>query len=218
MSSAPPDLSDSFFTRWALMCQRLDVAPLDLMRVAYSESSVRANAHNPHGDAVGLIQFMPATLLGLGWTRGWQAFSQLPADEQVSYVERYFRPWAHRMGIGGQSIPQLTSDALCYVATFLPSCLAGAVAAGEGAGDYVLCAAAGPMAWAYAANKVLDRDGDGAITVGDLARHLEIQCRGARYDAIAYRLARANGENPPPLPDPVPTEKEIPCIGDEDDD
>ncbi len=213
---APPDLNASFFIRWVLMCQRLDVDPIDLIRVAYSESGCRANAHNPNGHAVGLIQFMPATLTGLGWTRGFEEFRRLPAEEQVPFVERYFRPWAHRMGVAGQKIPQLVTAAHAYVATFLPGRLADVVAAMEGWPNVVLCDNAGLLTWAYRANTVLDRmklDGtagpDGKITAGDLATHLDKQCRGPRFDAIVFRLQIAMGQDPPPPPDPPITERDV---------
>lgn len=205
----PPDLSDSFFLRWLAMCQRLEVSPLNPLRVAYSESGCSARAHNPGGNAVGLVQFMPQTLANLGWHAGWEAFAALPAEDQVPYVEAYFRPYAHRIGLGGQGIAQLTSDAHCYVATFLPACLPSVVAAGDAAEHVVLCGAVGPLSWAYRDNKVLDADGDGLITVGDLGAHLAKQCKGARYDAIAQRLADAQGLPPP---GETPTMPETPIV------
>jgi hypothetical protein len=207
----PPDLQDAFFARWIAACKRLDVDPIDLVRVAYSESGLRASAHNPHGHASGLIQFMPATLESLGWTRGHDAFRTLAPEDQVHYVEAYFRAWAHRRGVAGYPIPQLVTDAHCYVATFLPGRLSGVVAAGEGWRDYPLCAALGPLAWAYTANKVLDRDGDGVITAGDLARHIEVQCRGARYEAIVHRMRLAMGVQSIPPPEPAETLRELPA-------
>jgi hypothetical protein len=196
------DLSEAFFTRWLLMCTQLDIAPLDLLRVAYSESGCLPNAHNPNGHAVGLIQFMPATLNGLGWTGGYEAFRSLRAEDQVPFVEAYFRPWAHRIGVGGQRIPQLTSDAHCYVATFLPGTLPLVVAAGDNFRDVTLCGLGGPLAWAYKANTVLDRDHDGRITPGDLEQHLFVQCRGARYASLAARLAAAARPSTIP-PEPI---------------
>lgn len=196
---APPDLDETFFISWVNACSRLRIDPVHLARVAYSESGMRPSAHNFNGNAVGLIQFMPSTLLGLGWTKGWDAFGQLTATEQVPFVERYYRVYA----------PECTSDALCYVATFLPALLHNAAAMGH---DYVLCGKDGPLAWAYRANPGLDRDGDGRITVGDLSRQLETACKGARYAAIVDRIQRARGEDPPPIPEPEPTLPDLPFI------
>ncbi len=182
MTNDISDLSDAFFHAWTAMCGRLGVDPVDLIRVSFSESGgVRAGAHNPNGHAVGLIQFMPATLTALGWTRGWDAFRLLSAEEQIPFVERYYRAHARFC----------TSDALCYVATFLPGLLADAAGANEGSG-FVLCERdRGALAWAYRANVGLDRDGDGRITVGDLARQLQLSCRGARYSGIVTRLQQS---------------------------
>ncbi len=196
MTTAPADLSDRFFRMWVDMCDRLRVDPFDLIRVSYSEAGCRAGAHNPHGDASGLLQFMPATLSGLGWTKGHEAFRLLSADEQIPFVDRYMRPHAS----------WTTSDALCYVAVFLPALGAHAQAQGP---DFVLCGQRGPLAWAYVANRVLDRDGNGAITVADLGKQLEAQCRGARWDAILWRLRQAMGLQPPAVAEPPPTQPEV---------
>lgn len=197
--SSPSDLPDTFDEAWVAMCGRLGIDPVDLIRVSFSESSVRPEAHNPSGHAVGLIQFMPDTLVRVGWRAGWEAFRQLTAVQQVPYVEAYYRGRA----------PFCTTDALCYVATFLPALLEHAAATGP---EYVLCGHDGPMDWAYRANPGLDMDRDGRITVADLSRRLDAACRGPRYDAIVDRIRRARGENPPPVPEPGPTEPELPFL------
>jgi hypothetical protein len=199
MTTAPTDHSDLFYIRWIDMCDRLHIDPFDLARVSYSESGCRAAAHNPNGHASGLIQFMPDTLLGLGWTKGHEAFRQLDAAEQVPWVERYMRGHAS----------WCTSDALCYVAVFLPAL--GAKAQKDGP-EFVLCGARGPLAWAYGANKVLDKDGNGNITVSDLGRQLEAQCKGTRWDAIMWRMRQAMGLQPPTLAEPPDTLPEIPVV------
>lgn len=200
---APPDLSDSFFQRWVNMAERLKVDPFHVMAVAFSESGCRAAAHNIHGDASGLIQFMPATLSTLGWTQGHAAFRKLDAADQVPFVERYFRSWA----------PWCTTPGLVYVATFLPAQLRAAHKVGP---TYVLAAIGGPLEWAYKANTVLDRvkaDGtagqDGKIQVADLEEHLRKQCRGARWEAINFRLRQTMGLQPEPIPEPEPTRPDL---------
>ncbi len=192
----PPDLSDAFFLAWIAMCDRLSIDPIDMIRVSFSEAGCRAAAHNTHGDASGLLQFMPATLMGMGWAKGHAAFRELSAEEQVPWVERYVAPHAS----------WCSSDALCYVAVFLPALGAKASQMGP---EYVLCGARGPLAWAYGANKVLDKDNDGAITVGDLGRQLTAQCHGARWDAILWRLREAMGLQPPAVEPPPDTQPEV---------
>jgi hypothetical protein len=219
--SNPPDLDDRFFLAWSNMADRLKVDPFDLIRVAFSESDCRANAHNPHGHASGVIQFMPKTLTGLGWLKTHEEFRKLQAADQVPFVERYFRPHAK----------WLTSDAMVYVATFLPALCPGA---SKGGPSYVLCAIdeadlmhhpaglVSTLTQAYRWNPVLDRvklDGsqgrDGRITVGDLSHHLEKRCRGARYHAIVARLRQAMGLQPMPLPEPEPSAPALPAVEDE---
>lgn len=200
----PPDLDETFYLAFVNACGRLRIDPHDLIRVCYSESGVKASAHNPHGHASGIFQAMPDTLVGLGWTKGHDAYRQLSAAEQVPYLERYFRPWAEHC----------KSDALCYTACFLPAMLKKAAEVGE---SYVLCGARGPLTWAYVANKGLDYDGDGNISLGDLGRHLERVCRGARYEVIVNNLREAMGLQPRPLPEPEPTVPELPNPISEDD-
>lgn len=196
--SGLPDLDDAFFLAFVNACSRLHIDPLCLIRVLFSESGVRASAHNPNGNAAGIFQAMPDTLKGLGFIGGWPEFLRLSATEQVPYLERYYRPHA----------PRCTSDALCYVALFLPALLPAAFLGDE---SFVLCGQRGPLAWAYGANRGLDDDGDGKITVGDLAAHLQNVCIGARYAVIVERIRQAMGLPSGPIPDPDPTLPEMPA-------
>ncbi len=156
--------------------------PLHLASVMKSESDVRANAwnNNPKNlppekrwNASGLIQFMPATLPGVGWTMGHAAFRELSATEQLPYVRRYFSP--HR-GL-------LTSIGAIYTATFLPALLPHA-----GDPNFVLTAKNGPLGWAYSPNACFDANNDLAITVGELEQAVLRNCRGARWAEIVQRL------------------------------
>lgn len=45
--------------------------------------------------AIGLIQFMPATAKDMGVTTVW--LSRLTPEEQLNYVEEYFRPYARKI-------------------------------------------------------------------------------------------------------------------------
>lgn len=169
-------LGPDFYDAWVAMAQRLGADPIDLMRVAYAETGVSPTAHDPRSNAGGLIGFMPSTLRGLGWKGSPEEFRELSATQQVPYVEAYYRPYKGR----------LRDDGLVYVANFLPAYLSAAVAGGD---SYVLTRQGEAF---YDQNQILDRDGDGEITVGDLRRHLAIQDRGTRYDTIEREL-RARG-------------------------
>ena len=165
--------------------------PEHMLRVMMSESGINPAAHNPNGHASGLIQFMPQTLLNLGYTDGPEAFRKLSAEEQVPYVEAYYSPY-----------PDLDSPARFYLATFLPALLTR-----EGSRDmtFVLCGDHGPLAWAYAANRVFDRDQKGYITLGDLSRAIDRACQGPYWD---LKLAELRHELTPP--EPTPTARELP--------
>lgn len=169
------DIADDFFTGLESVAEDVGAKAIHLLSVMMSESGVRANAHNPHGDASGLIQFMPATLAGLGWRAGAAAFRRLSATEQLPFVRAYFAP--HK--------GKLVSAAACYVATFLPALLKRAHDP-----SFVLTAKNGPLGWAYAPNAVFDRNKDYAITVGELEEAIARNCRGPRWAELTARLAR----------------------------
>lgn len=169
------DIAGDFFPGFESVAEDVGAKPIHLLSVMMSESGVRANAHNPNGNASGLIQFMPATLAGLGWRAGDAAFRQLNATAQLPFVRAYFLP--HK--------GKLVSAAACYVATFLPALLRHAHDPG-----YVLTAKNGPLGWAYAPNAVFDRNKDYAITVGELEDAIARNCRGPRWAELTARLAR----------------------------
>jgi hypothetical protein len=102
---------------------------------------------NPASSATGLIQFMASTAQGLGTTT--QALSKMSAVEQLSWVQRYFAPYASRI----KSLDDM------YLAILWP------VAIGKPA-EYVL--------WrkgmkAYWANRGLDINKDNRVTKREAA-------------------------------------------------
>jgi hypothetical protein len=61
-----------------------------------SGESFSSSVKNAAGSgAIGLIQFMPATAKGMGVTTVW--LSRLTAEEQLDYVEQYFKPYASKI-------------------------------------------------------------------------------------------------------------------------
>lgn len=179
------DISDDYFPDLASIALRLStpdslVTAHDMMSVQMSEAGVRANAHNPNGDASGLIQFMPKTLTNLGWFQGHEAFRKLSAVEQLPFVEKYYKPYVgHLDSVGG-----------LYVATFLPAFISHATDK-----DFVLTAKNGPLGWAYGPNAVFDKNKDFAITVGELEDAVRRNCVGARWAQLEARLT-GNGISP----------------------
>lgn len=168
------DLDDQFFPGLLGVAEAVQARPVHLLSVMMAESGVRASAWNRNGNASGLIQFMPATLVGLGWTSGHEAFRKLTATQQLPYVRKYFHPHKGR----------LVSVGAVYVATFLPALLKHAHDP-----DFVLTAKGGRLSWAYEPNKVFDVDKNYAITVRELEDAVHRACRGARWVEIVSRLA-----------------------------
>ncbi len=97
---------------------------------------------NPGSSATGLIQFMDATARGLGTSTA--ALAKLTAVGQLNWVERYFMTNAHR----------ITSLEDMYMAILWPKAIGKSL-------DYVLWAKGTP---AFAANRGLDLDKNGAVT------------------------------------------------------
>jgi hypothetical protein len=170
------DLSDEFFDLVRSVSAHLACEPIDLLGVMMNESNVRATAHNPNGDASGLIQFMPQTLTNLGWNQGHEAFRQLSADQQMPYVDQYFTPYIAK---------GLSPAARLYQATFLPATLDLGADLGT-----IICGQNGPYAFAYGPNIGFDSERKGFITIGDLQAAIDRACVGERWNEI---LARLNG-------------------------
>lgn len=180
------DIDDQFFTELALVAEYLEADPADMIAVMYSESGVKATAHNPNGDASGLIQFMPATLEYVGWMKGNAAFRVLSAREQLPYVRRYYAP--HRGKLG--------SRVALYLATFMPALLDHASEP-----DFVLAARGGGRSGIiFEANAAFDEKGndDGKIQVHELDDAIERNDRGKRWDELQDRMGAKPGAEPDP--------------------
>ena len=176
------DIDDAFFPRLEEVADDVLARPGDLLRCWYSESGMRAAAHNdgPPGapyekqyHASGIFQAMPATLVGLGWGKDHAAYRRLTATQQLEWALRYYRPYRGK----------LVSVGACYTATFLPALIGNA-----GNPDFVLTAKNGALPWAYAPNAVFDRNGDLAITVGELEDAVRRNCVGLRWAELLARL------------------------------
>jgi len=176
------DLPANFFPEFLASCKRIGCDPVDLLSVMMSESGVNAAARNPNGNAVGLIQFMPATLKALRYQGTYETFRHLSATKQLEWVERYYEPWKKAAGAWD-------SPAKLYQATFLPATLK----AGSDPG-HVIAAHMGKLGWAYDANALFDANKDGAITVGELSQAITRNAKGARWNEMLARLLEATGE------------------------
>lgn len=103
---------------------------------------------NGRSSATGLIQFMAATAKHLGTTTA--ALAAMSVEEQLSYVGKYFRPWRGKL--------RTLSDV--YMAILWPK----AIGKPE---SYVLWPKGTP---AYAVNRGLDANKDGAVTKAEAAQ------------------------------------------------
>lgn len=168
------DLSDQFFQDIIDVCGRMRIDAMDMLGVMMAESNVRADAKNPNSNASGLIQFLPKTLIGLGWTGTPESFRRLTADDQLPYVEAYFQPYVHFV---------LNSAARVYQVVFLPSSLSLGSSM-----DTVIAEKGGLNAGVYDRNRGLDTNLDGAITVGELQQAIERHYNSPRWHEIVKRL------------------------------
>jgi hypothetical protein len=127
---------------------RLGINPANLLAVMRSESSLNPRAVNSSTGASGLIQFMPRTAQSLGTSV--EAIRQMSAAEQMPYVERFFR---------SVRLPAGASAGKLYAYVFLPGRANREVLTQSGENF-------------YEANRGLDVDRDGRITIADLDARL----------------------------------------------
>lgn len=112
-----------------------------------SAGTFAPDVRNAHSSAVGLIQFMRRTARDLGTSS--EALARMTAVQQLAYVRLYFKPWRGKL--------RTLSDG--YMVILWPK----AVGKPE---SYVLWKNGAP---AYAVNKGLDIDKDGAVTKAEAA-------------------------------------------------
>jgi hypothetical protein len=188
-------LSDRLFADVARMGQRRRTNPAFYLAVWCAESGLDPAAMNPKGRARGLNQMIPATLEGLHAPADYE---KLAGEEQL--------PWIERLIAQGEALNggPFESAARYYHSNFYPRTMAR----GSSPGTVVVAgdAADAEERAAYAANKSLDANGDGRITLADLGAVLE-HTRAARCQDGFARLEHAVGALPPPGPtwtDPSP--------------
>ncbi|HEV7645972.1 MAG TPA: peptidoglycan-binding protein [Pyrinomonadaceae bacterium] len=142
--------SEAFRNKVIEIADRLLIDPNFLMAIMSFESGATFSPKikSPVSSATGLIQFMAATAIHLGTTTA--ALAAMTAIDQLDFVEKYFLPFRGRL---------LTIED-AYMAVLFPK--------GIGKGrDFVLFEVGSK---AYKANKPLDFNADGKITVGEAAK------------------------------------------------
>lgn len=145
-----------FMDRVREVSANLGVSEKDLLGIMKHESGLNPRAVNPMSKAVGLIQFMPKTAIGLGTSA--EEILKMSATEQMDLVEKYYK----RNGVkAGDDIGDL------YMLTFMP-------AARNKPDNFVLGNKSGgrvfdlSAAAVYNQNRLFDTNGDGIFTVGDV--------------------------------------------------
>jgi hypothetical protein len=180
-----PALSDRFFALLARMGQRRHTDPSFFLVVWCLESGLNPAIVNSIG-ARGLNQMMPATLRGLGAPAN---FEQLSGEEQL--------PWIERLVASGEQMNggPFKTAARYYHSNFFPATMA------RGDSPQTVVVARDSIdpreQAAYAANKGLDANADGRITLADLATLLARVRATKCADAFA-QLDRAVASLPSP--------------------
>jgi len=165
-------LSDRFFSDLAALGARRGSDPSIFLTVWCVESGANPHAINSIG-ARGLNQMLPSTLAALGAPA---SFERLSAEAQLPWIEKLIASGERRNG------GPFESAARYYHANFFPVTMARG-----NAPDAIVAAkdATDPRERdAYAFNVGLDADGDGKITLADLATVLE-RVRPKYQDAFA---------------------------------
>jgi hypothetical protein len=150
-------VSDLFVTRLFAMVSRLGwqrEQANDVMACMAFESDETFSPSVPNkagSGAVGLIQFMPLTALGLGTTV--ENLKLLSAESQLDYVEMYFLPYARNI----HTLPDM------YMAILLPKYIkypdTAVLFSGNGA--------------SYRQNAGLDANSDGQITKAEATARVQ---------------------------------------------
>lgn len=173
------------------MAQRLGLNADYIAAVMSHESGVNPAATNPKGGATGLIQFMPSTAVVLGTTT--DALRSMSAEEQLKYVERFFKPVASKIR------PGVPGDYL--MATFMPAFI------GKPA-DTVLFTR-GEIG--YEQNAGFDHAGKGTIVISDVTGDIDALVSKARMrpslevDTTLPLGSGGSGSAPSPQAPPSPS-------------
>lgn len=123
---------------------------------------------NPRSSAIGLIQFLEDTAIGLGTTTA--QLRQMTAVQQLYYVERFYERQARR----------IRSCCDHYLAVFMPDLI------GKSPSDVAMQRGDGN----YEVNSGFDRDGDGVVYVSDIcATHNSIMAAGRAHGYVDVDLS-----------------------------
>lgn len=164
-------VSPAFKEKVVQIAADLGTNPNFLMAVMSFESgeSFDPAKRNPVSGAVGLIQFMKPTAVGLGTTQ--EALAQMTAEEQLDFVAKHFKPFKGRLNTLEDT----------YMAVLFPA------AVGKGAAHVLFR----KPSVKFTQNSGLDINRDGAITVGEAADRVRAKL-GAAGAGVGQTLRRGS--------------------------
>lgn len=147
-SMVPASYRTAFIEKVKVISARLGIKPDWLMIVMRFESAgtFSPSVKNPNANAYGLIQFTQVGISGLGVTL--DQLRNMDAITQLDYVEKYLKPYVGKM----------TDVYQVYMAVFAPAYV------GRPDAQKVY----GSPSVQYTANKALDTNNDGVITIGEI--------------------------------------------------
>src|ERR1700722_11650079 len=193
------------------MTTELGMKPEDLISTMISESGMNPAAHNP-GGASGLIQFMPNTLIDVGFTGTPAQFRQLSGEQQLPWIKKLIQ--GHMQYQGGKPF---TSGGQYYVANLWPVALKlpGVI---RGNPNTVILEK-NPVSEngyskkyldigskirvederaAYNTNPLFDKERKGFITLGDLNNQVNINKNTKAYKNTMSAIQSTTGYKPNP--------------------
>lgn len=171
--------ASAFENKVRLVAQKLAIPPEWLMAVMFSESRFDFRALNMKGSgAVGLIQFMPATLAEFKPRLSSEAVMNMGEVKQLDLVYMYLEQYRQKYG-AYKSLTDL------YLAILYPK-----------AREYDYCGAlyASPTK-AYKQNAGLDEDKDGAVRVADIDNRMKRLFAGAYFACLPQFVEETIAEN-----------------------
>lgn len=194
------NLGKEFYKKLIDISNSSGINPADLLLVMTLESGLKPGATNPAGGAVGLIQFMPFILKGVGFSGTSKEFGSLDAVQQLDYVAKYVKD---KVALNGGPF---TSAAQYYVANFFPAALSlpgvkqnipsTAIIEKNPQTKKYKNVSLDYEREVYRVNSGLDVDKDGVISYGDLQKILANTSRTSTYQKALKALNEMGSYSP----------------------
>lgn len=203
------NLGPNFYSKLVQLAAETGMKPEDILAVMVSESGINPGARNPHGGATGLMQFMPATLKGVGFQGTPSEFGTLSGQDQLPYIKKLIEG---NMQLNGGPF---TNAAQYYVAVFWP---VGLKLPGVRRGnpntpiveenpesvngfskkyyDIGIKIPVGQESSAYKANPAFHGSVPGIITYGDMMKQVDRNKRNPLYSKALMAMNEQTGYQP----------------------